>query len=64
MHGVNPAYIANQAGHSVKMLLEKYARWIPGADGGSERLLLAAAMGGSMIFPPFFPRKPTLSISL
>lgn len=44
MRGVNPAYIANQAGHSVKMLLEKYARWIPGADGGSERRLLEAAM--------------------
>ena len=57
MHGVNPAYIANQAGHSVKMLLEKYARWIPGADGGSERLLLAAAMGGSMISSPVLPQK-------
>lgn len=45
MHGVNPAYIALQAGHSVKMLLEKYARWIPGADGGSERRILEAAMG-------------------
>jgi integrase len=48
MHGVNPAYIALQAGHSVKMLLEKYARWIPGADGGNERRLLAAAMGGGI----------------
>ena len=46
MAGVNPAYIALQAGHSVKMLLEKYARWIPGADGGNERWLLEAAMGG------------------
>jgi integrase len=44
MRGVNPAYIASQAGHSVKMLLEKYARWIPGADGGSERRLMEAAM--------------------
>jgi integrase len=44
MRGVNPAYIASQAGHSVKMLLEKYARWIPGTDGGHERQLLQAAM--------------------
>ena len=29
MAGVNPAYIAAQAGHSVKMLLEVYARWLP-----------------------------------
>jgi hypothetical protein len=28
------------------MLLEKYARWIPGADGGNERPRLEAAMGG------------------
>jgi hypothetical protein len=48
MRGVNPAYIANQAGHSVKTLLEKYARWIPGADGGNERRLLEAAMGGKI----------------
>ena len=47
MHGVNPAYIASQAGHSVRTLLEKYARWISGADGGSERLKLIAAMDGS-----------------
>ena len=44
MRGVNPAYIASQAGHSVKMLLEKYARWIPGSDRGNERRLLEAAM--------------------
>lgn len=44
MAGVNPAYIASQAGHSVKMLLEVYARWIPGADGGSQKRLLAKAM--------------------
>jgi hypothetical protein len=41
----DPAYIENQAGHSVKMLLEKYSRRIPGTDGGNERRLLEAAMG-------------------
>lgn len=46
MAGVNAAYIASQAGHSVKMLLEVYARWIPGADGGAQRKLLAQAMTG------------------
>ncbi len=42
-----PAYIANQLGHSVKMLLEKYARWIPENDDGSARAKLAAAMAVS-----------------
>lgn len=44
MAGIKPAYIAAQAGHTVKMLLDTYARWIPGADAGSERERLAAAM--------------------
>jgi integrase len=47
MGGVAPAYIATQAGHSVKVLLEKYARWIPGADGGAERRRLADVMANS-----------------
>lgn len=54
MGGVKPAYIAAQAGHSLKMLLEVYARWIPEADGGAERDVLAAAMRGkntSLEFP-------------
>jgi integrase len=45
MGRINPAYIALQAGHSVKTLLEKYARWIPGADAGREREALAAVHG-------------------
>ncbi|MGH6646453.1 site-specific integrase [Aquabacterium sp.] len=44
MGRVNPAYIAAQAGHSVKMLLEVYARGIPGNDNGAERAVMAAAM--------------------
>jgi hypothetical protein len=31
-------------GNSVKMLLERYARWIAGADNGNARALLVAAM--------------------
>lgn len=37
MAGLRPAYIAQQLGHSLQVLLSTYARWIPGADGGSER---------------------------
>ena len=29
---------------AVQMLLQVYARWIPGGDGGSQRRLLAQAM--------------------
>jgi integrase len=47
MAGVNPAYIAAQAGHSLKMLLEVYAKWISGADGGSERDRLRVALAGN-----------------
>jgi integrase len=49
MRGIKPGYIAAQAGHSVKMLLDTYARWIPENDGGSERQRLAAAMTGQEI---------------
>lgn len=28
MSGMNPAFIAQQLGHSVQMLLSTYARWI------------------------------------
>jgi integrase len=52
MAGVAPAYIAAQAGHSTQMLHQVYSRWIPGADGGSQRRLLAQAMAG------FAPESP------
>lgn len=54
MGGVPPAYIAFQLGHSLQMLLSKYARWIPGADKGSARDRLEAAMAGGI--SPEFPR--------
>lgn len=45
MNGLNPAYIAKQLGHTtMKMLLERYARWIPGADGGREKAKIDAAI--------------------
>jgi integrase len=55
MGGVRPAYIAQQAGHSVKMLLDTYARWIPDSDGGIERARLAAALTA-----PTSPQLPQL----
>ena len=45
MTGVPPACIADQLGHSIKILLDKYARWIPGNDKGSARARLLATMG-------------------
>ena len=56
MRGVNPAYIALQLGHSVKMLLEVYARWIEGADRGTERRMLQAAMESNL--PLICPSAP------
>ena len=53
MAQVPAAYIASQLGHSVKMLLERYARWMPGNDNGSAREMAAAAMNSS----PQVPRK-------
>ena len=53
--GIKPAYIAAQAGHSIKMLLEVYARWIPANDGGAERARLAEAMGGTIGLEPTTP---------
>jgi integrase len=57
MGGVPPAYIAQQAGHSVKMLLDVYATWISDDDGGNAKRLLAAAMGASPDISPVFPQK-------
>jgi integrase len=63
MRGVNPAYIAAQAGHSIKMLLETYARWIPGMDGGEERLLLEDAMTNSSLILPQTTKNSDNSLS-
>lgn len=52
MAGVNAAYIASQAGHSVKVLLDVYALWLPGQDGGAERAKARAAF-----LPQSFPEE-------
>jgi integrase len=37
MSGANPAYVAQQLGHTtMKITLERYARWMPRADDGAE----------------------------
>jgi integrase len=36
MSGLNPAFIAQQLGHSVQMLLSTYARWINSSSDWSE----------------------------
>nr|WP_323368214.1 MULTISPECIES: integrase [Pseudomonas] len=36
MPGMNPAFIANQLGHSVEMLLSTYAKWISSSSDWRE----------------------------
>ncbi len=36
MSGLNPAFIAQQLGHGVQMLLSTYARWIDSSNHWSE----------------------------
>lgn len=40
-----PVYIAQQLGHSVRVLLDYYARWLPDVGGASARQALAQALG-------------------
>ncbi len=36
MPGMNPAFIANQLGHSVELLLSTYAKWISSSSDWRE----------------------------
>jgi len=36
MSGLNPAFITQQLGHSVRMLLSTYARWLNSSSDWSE----------------------------
>lgn len=36
MSGLNPAFIAQQLGHSIRMLLSTYARWLNSSSDWSE----------------------------
>lgn len=56
MGGVNPAYIARQLGHeNAKMVFEKYAKWIVGADKGAARRRWRLHSG--RIRPKFVPKR-------
>lgn len=48
MAGCKPSWCASQLGHSVSMFERRYAKWIPGADGGAE-LAKAEAFTGQSI---------------
>jgi integrase len=52
MAGMNPAFVANQLGHSVQMLLNVYSKWTNGAQDELEMSKLDAPM------TPQLPRKP------
>src|SRR6185312_11179043 len=46
MAGINPVYIASQLGHTTTaMLFQRYAKWIPNADGGRSAAQMDAAFG-------------------
>jgi len=56
MGGVTPAYIARQLGHDVKVLLEKYARWIKENDDGNARKQLTSVMKKSSNSSQILPK--------
>lgn len=47
MAGMNPAFIANQLGHSVQMLLSTYAKWINSSTDWNELQKLETSMIGT-----------------
>ena len=52
MAGMNPAFIANQLGHSVQMLLSIYARWLNSSMDWSELGKLENSMIGTNLVRP------------
>lgn len=47
MAGMNPAFIANQLGHSVQMLLSTYAKWINSSTDWNELEKLETSLIGT-----------------
>ena len=47
MSGINPAFIAQQLGHSVQMLLSTYARWLNSSSDWSELEKLHIGIGSN-----------------
>ena len=52
MAGMNPAFIANQLGHSVQMLLSTYAKWLNSSTDWSELGKLENSMIGTKLARP------------
>ena len=52
MAGMNPAFIANQLGHSVQMLLSTYAKWLNSSTDWSELGKLENSMIGTNLVRP------------
>ena len=52
MAGMNPAFIANQLGHSVQMLLSTYAKWLNSSTDWSELGKLENSMIGTKLVRP------------
>lgn len=56
MSGANPAYVAQQLGHTtMKITLERYARWMPRADNGAEIAKFEARLSSENV--PIVSRK-------
>lgn len=49
MSGMNVAFIANQLGHTVEMLLSTYAEWINSPSDWSELAKLSTATVGTKL---------------
>jgi integrase len=59
MQGMRPAFIARQLGHSVQMLLSRYARWLDGEDDWKEMQKLESLEPlDDKIVPMLNSRKP------
>jgi len=65
MAGVNPAYIATQLGHAdTTMLFKHYAKWIKGADSGTEAAKSRAVFGAgkTLELAPNWPQDNVMPI--
>lgn len=45
MAGLKPSYVADQLGHSVQVLFERYAKWLRGEDNAREQAKLGEYIG-------------------
>ncbi|MDC7826439.1 tyrosine-type recombinase/integrase [Pseudomonas sp. BLCC-B13] len=52
MAGMNPAFIANQLGHSVQMLLSTYAKWLNSTSDWAELQKLEPQQSGTKLVQP------------